>query len=187
VVVQVPGFGVLSAEFSTSPTDPVSGQLVSFNGNLSSPQASIVSYDWDFGDGTIVNGQPSFIINHTYFTPTGNNYNIRLTVHDNLGRVATVVHSLSVGLTGSPVARFTVSPSPAPVNTAVAFDGSASSPGARPIVSYTWDFGDGSPVITTGIATTSHTYTTATTRVIRLTVTDSGGLTGSTTRTLVVQ
>src|SRR5262249_61704372 len=70
VTVSPAGTGSLTPDFSISPTDPVSDQLVTFNANLSSPQGTITSYDWDFGDGTVVNGQTSFIIIHTYFTPT---------------------------------------------------------------------------------------------------------------------
>jgi PKD repeat protein len=187
VTVSAAGAGSLTAEFSISPTDPTSGQLVSFNANLSSPQASITAYDWDFGDGTVVNGQSSFLISHTYFTPVapGNTFTIRLTVHDNTGRVATTTHTLLVKNAPGPTASFTVSPSPAPVNTVVNFDGSGSSAG---IAFYQWDFGDGSPIVQTGVVpTTSHTYSATGTYVIRLTVVDNNGLSGSTTRTLLVQ
>jgi len=199
VTVAAAGSGSLTAEFSISPTNPVSGQLVTFNANLSSPQASIASYDWDFGDGTVVNNrtcnpigsdQGCFIINHTYFTPTGNIYNIRLTVHDNTGRVATVVHSLPVLAGTDPVASFTISQSPTTVGTLLTFDGALSTVGGgKTIVRYTWDFGDGSPIVSTNApaTTTTHSYAVTGTYVIRLTVTDSAGLTGSTTRTLLVQ
>jgi PKD repeat protein len=188
VPVTIAGSGSLTAAFNNSPTDPRSGQLVSFNANQSSPQASITAYDWDFGDGTVVNGQTSFLINHTYFTATGNTFVIRLTVHDNTGRVATVANSLPVTSGTGPTASFTVTPSPAPVNTSVAFNGSSSTPGAQPIANYQWDFGDGSAVVSTGLVNnTSHTYTVTGTYVIRLTVTDSSGQFSATTRTLQVQ
>jgi PKD repeat protein len=190
VTVMAAGAGSLTADFSISPTDPRSGQLVSFNANLSSPVASITSYDWDFGDGTVVNGQSSFLITHTYFTPTGNSYNIRLTVHDNTGRVATTVKNLTVIAGTDPTAVFTVSQSPTTVGTVITFDGALSTAVApKTIVRYTWDFGDGSAIVSTTAPATSttHAYAAAGTYVIRLTVTDSAGLTGATTRTLLVQ
>ena len=52
------------------------------------------------------------------------------------------------------------------------------------IVSYNWDFGDGSPDATT--ATASHTYATAGTYVATLTVTDDFGDTDTATVTTVV-
>jgi YVTN family beta-propeller protein len=40
------------------------------------------------------------------------------------------------------------------------FNASSSVPGSSPIVNYAWNFGDGSPVVDTSTATTSHTYAT---------------------------
>lgn len=192
VIVAAAGAGSLTAGFSISPTDPTSGQLVTFNANLSSPVASIIAYDWDFGDGVIVNNQPGFIITHTYFTVTGNTFTIRLTVHDNTGRIATTTGSLSVRPGSDPVARFTVTPSPTSINTTVTFDGTASTAAAgKSIVRYEWDFGDGSPIVaTTGPTTTKLPgpgYAATGTYTIRLTVFDSAGLSAATTRTLLVQ
>ena len=189
VTIASAGSGSLTAEFNFSPTDPHSGQLVTFNGNLSSPQASITSYDWDFGDGTVVNGQTSFLIGHTYFTATGNTFTVRLTVHDNTGRVATTPHLVTVVLGTDPTASFTVSQSPTTVGTPITFDGTGSSgSGGHVIVRYTWDFGDGSAVVSTaGAVSPAHSYAVAGSYVIRLTVTDNFGLSGSTTRTLLVQ
>jgi PKD repeat protein len=178
--------------------------LVSFNASISSPIASITSYDWDFGDGVVVNGQTGFVITHTFFTVTGNTFNIRLTVHDNTGRVATTTHSEPVKQGTDPVARFTVTPSPAAVGVCpgpncVTFDGSASTgfPGAagppiipaKTIASYQWDFGDGSPIVTTTTptTTTTHAYAATGTYTIRLTVIDTAGLSAATTHTLLVQ
>jgi PKD repeat protein len=191
----------LKADFSISPTDPTSGQLVTFNANLSvAPGATITSYDWDFGDGVIVNGQTSFVITHTYFTVTGNTFTPRLTVHDSLSRTNTnALHTVRVAPGTDPIARFTVSPSPATVGATVTFDGAASSgfPGApgppvippKTIASYQWDFGDGSPIVTTTAPTTvtTHSYSATGTYTIRLTVIDTAGLSAATTHTLLVQ
>jgi PKD repeat protein len=189
VVIAPAGSGSLTAEFNSSPGDPRSGQLVTFNANLSSPIASITSYDWDFGDGTVVNGVTSFLIDHTYFTPTGNSFVVRLTVHDNTGRVATITHGVTISAGLDPVASFTISQSPVPTNTDVTFNGSLSTAaGGKTIVRYLWEFGDTSlPVSTSSPASPPHRYSPAGTYTIRLTVTDSAGLTGSTTRTLLVQ
>ncbi|MEO8257120.1 MAG: PKD domain-containing protein [Acidobacteriota bacterium] len=189
VVVTAAGAGSLTAEFTISPLDPRSGQLVTFNANLSAPVGSITAYDWDFGDGLILNGLASFITSHTYFTLTGNDFTVRLTVHDNTGRVATTTKVLKVISGNDPVASFTVSQSPTTVGTAVTFDGGASVPIApKTIVRYTWDYGDGSAIVSTAPgSSTSHSYSSVGTFVVRLTVTDSEGLTASTTRTLQVQ
>ena len=63
----------------------------------------------------------------------------------------------------------------------VAFDGSASSDPGGGIATYAWSFGDGASA--TGL-TATHTYTTPGAHTVRLTVTDSGGLSASDTATV---
>ncbi|WP_137293093.1 PKD domain-containing protein [Nocardioides dongxiaopingii] len=64
----------------------------------------------------------------------------------------------------------------------VSVDGSASA-GPAPVVAHAWDFGDGS----TGTgASTTHTYAASGTYLVRLTVTDAAGATGTTTRSVTV-
>jgi len=56
---------------------------IEFNASLSyDPDGSIVSYEWDFGDGTIETKTES-VVNHTY--SSYGNYNVKLTVMDNNG------------------------------------------------------------------------------------------------------
>jgi len=57
---------------------------VKFYGGLSSDNAGIVAYEWNFGDGTHRSGS---IINHTYSQP--GNYTVFLTVRDMAGNNAT--------------------------------------------------------------------------------------------------
>jgi len=74
---------------------------------------------------------------------------------------------------------------PALVDDTVSFDGSGSydPDPAGTIVSYAWDFGDG----TTGTGVTpSHDYSTAGTYTVILTVTDDGGATGTDTASVIV-
>jgi subtilisin family serine protease/PKD repeat protein len=60
-------------------------QNILFDGSLSSdPDGSIVSYVWDFGDGTTVIGSK---VNHAFTSP--GTYTATLTVTDNGGRTAT--------------------------------------------------------------------------------------------------
>jgi uncharacterized delta-60 repeat protein len=77
----------------------------------------------------------------------------------------------------APTARLTVSPASGNVPVEVTLDGTASSdPDAGDtLVSYTFDFGDGSPTVTQSTPIISHTYTQPRTTSARLTVTDSRG------------
>jgi subtilisin family serine protease len=82
-----------------------------------------------------------------------------------------------------PTASFTVSCSRAKCK----FDGSGSTDDVG-IVSYTWTFGDGASLTSTS-AIASHTYTAkgTFTESVTLTVTDGGGLTASTQKTLTIK
>ena len=65
------------------------------------------------------------------------------------------------------------------------FDGSASSDPEGALAAYVWDFGDGSPSAPGGAAVT-RTYVAGGTYTARLSVSDAGGLTGTTTRDVTV-
>ena len=77
-----------------------------------------------------------------------------------------------------PTAAFTARPVGA---TTVSFSGSGSSDSEGPIGLYTWNFGDGTPIESSSSSSVNHTYATAGTYPVTLTVTDGGGLTGSVT------
>ena len=82
-----------------------------------------------------------------------------------------------------PSASFTASPSPSTAGAPVGFNGTASSDPDGAIVSYNWNFGDGS---VGGGATPSHTFAAPGTYSVTLTVSDSGGQTASVTRSQTV-
>jgi PKD repeat protein len=142
------------------------------------PDGSIVSYDWTFGDGTAGTGVK---VSHTY-SSTGT-YTVTLTVTDN------------DGLTGSDSTTVTVSkqpspgPSPGPsgpsnkkpkadaglnvkisVGSTIYFSGADSYDKDGEIVSYNWDFGDGTMAL--GV-TVSHVYSEPGHYTVTLTVKDN--------------
>ncbi len=63
---------------------------------------------------------------------------------------------------------------------AATFDGSGSTDPDGSIVSYSWDFGDGTTAGSFSTPTTSHTYTSGGTFIATLTVTDNGNVSSST-------
>lgn len=70
------------------------------------------------------------------------------------------------------MAKASAKPASGRVPLTVTFDGRQSIAGSNDISSYTWDFGDGSPLGKGSVVT--HTYSTAGTYVTTLTVTDAG-------------
>gem|GEM_PF-568130 len=138
-----------------------------------SDEGIIVSYLWNFGDGSTGRGRS---VLHTY--PRAGSYTVSLTATDSQGAtgsttgIVQVNMAAGVGGNTSPGASFTVSPSSGTAPLAVSFDASGSSDSDGSIASYTWAFGDGSSG--TGI-TASHTYNTAGTYTVLLSVTDNEG------------
>ena len=138
---------------------------------------TIASYDWDFGDGTTGTGvEPA----HSY--RDAGSYEVQLTVTDDSGASSRVVATVTVTApppNEAPAADFSVAGSG---RTGI-FDASASADSDGTVVSYTWDFGDG----TTGSgATATHEYTRDGTFTVRLTVTDDDGATTTVERDITV-
>jgi PKD repeat protein len=122
------------------------------------------------------------------YTETINHYNVLRTMQDAfglapLGNSATAQPILDVwnagGANQSPTARFT----PTCTDLGCSFDGSGSSDPEGPVASYAWTFGDNGTA--TG-ASPNHTYTTANTYDVKLTVTDGAGATDSVTKQVTV-
>ena len=84
----------------------------------------------------------------------------------------------------TPIPPFNFAPTNPAVGAVVSFDASSSTaPTGRTIVSYTWNWGDGE--VESGI-TEEHDYTVAGTYIVVLTVTDSAGVSASTSQSITV-
>ena len=176
------------ANFSATDDAPTVGDTVEFDASGSyDPNGEVVSYEWDFGDGTTGEGVK---VSHSYAN-TGY-YVITLTVTDDAGAVGTARHAVNVqekssggGCSGGscggpdiPLAVITGLPgcSGGEVGVPIEFDGSYSRAAEGKIISYKWDFGDG----TTGSGVrVSHAYQKTGRFLVTLTVTDENGTKGT--------
>ena len=183
------------AKIITDPSPP-SGNIpltVTFDGSESCDKrneaseckkSGIASYSWNFGDG---NTSTSVVVSHTYDTP--GSYPVTLTVTDYFNNQDIATITVAAGDSAGPTAAIKTTPDPPYViDQNITFDGTASAVSedcgcGTTIVSYEWDFGDGEtdsgPIVT-------HSYDTADTYTVTLTVTDSNGKSAVTSVTVTV-
>jgi len=180
------------ASFTYSPPTPYVNQQVTFDASGSTAEGYgdyIVSYKWNFGDGTSPETKTVPTITHAY-TSKGTR-TVILNVTDNEGLWCTTSKQITILPPSPPTAIFTYSP-PTPSATGVTtFNATLSKPGFNgthnvPIVSYKWDFGDGKPKETKTTPTITHVYATNGTYTVTLNVTDAGGLWNTTSQILTV-
>src|SRR5438128_3491196 len=154
------------ASFTATPSHAAPWTLVIFDAETSmDPDGTIISYEWDFGDGFNGNG---VVVGHA-FVRSGR-FSVVLTVVDN--RQTTNATSSEVTVNFPPLAAFSVSARAAPSGWPIHFDASLSTDLDGTIVSYAWDFGDGQTDI--GISVT-HAYAHNGTFTVHLAVTDNFG------------
>ncbi|MDH5451236.1 MAG: PKD domain-containing protein [Candidatus Bathyarchaeota archaeon] len=166
------------ASFAENATVMLTGESIHFNASASYDQdGSIVSYFWDFGDGT---NETGVAVDHSY--ADNGTYTVTLTIIDDNGGTDSI-NAAKYVLNRLPIANFTESAETVNTGESISFDASASYDQDGTIVSYFWDFGDGTN--STGV-TTSHAYISDGTYTVTLTVTDNDDATASTTATKTI-
>ncbi|MGB5644342.1 MAG: PKD domain-containing protein [Gammaproteobacteria bacterium] len=167
----------------TGPYDGIEGVALTLDGGRSfDPDGGqILTYFWDFGDGNMGIGVAP---NHTY--GTAGTYTVSLIVTDDEGfasKSATTTATIRSLKPNAPPVSDPKGSYTASTGQPVSFDGSGASDPDGTIVTYDWDFGDGSSG--TGVSPT-HTYQAAGTYKVSLTVTDDGGLAHTASTTAVI-
>ena len=132
---------------------------------------TIVAYSWDFGDGTTATGDTA-----THIYKNSGTYTVALTVTDDDEDTDSVTSTVNV-VNQVPVALFTTNTTEITENQGIRFDASESYDLDGTIVSYSWDFGDGTN--STGL-TADHNYAEDGDYTVTLIVTDNEGATDST-------
>ncbi len=127
---------------------------VDFFDNSNTSGRPVISRFWNFADGNTSNvNNPS----HTYAAP--GSYAVKYTLITDVGCLAdTVTHT--VNLDPLPTAQFSVA-NPVCPNVPVTFTDLSTAAGTSMLAQWTWDFGDGSPVVVRNTSTNEvHTYIT---------------------------
>lgn len=156
------------ASLSSSPSVLFTGEALSLTAGCN----LAASFLFDYGDGTS-GSDPT----HSYSSPGV--FTIKVTASTSNG-VAFATASVKVLSPSSvPKARIQTSEIVAFVNTPLTFDGSSSTDPENQTLSFSWNFGDGSPAGSGSVI--SKVYTLEGTRTVTLTITDSDGLSNSST------
>lgn len=166
------------AALTANPLEGDGPLLANFDASDSSDDNGIVSYSFDFGDGSEPVSGEQDSASHVY--PLAGSYTAVLTVTDTAGQSSSDEVQLRV-LEDSqpPVASLlaSVSDGTAPLTTVLDASGSSDN---KAVVSYAWDFGDGATAEGAELASVSHDYLEAGEYTARVTVSDAAGNEAST-------
>ena len=143
------------AQLAATPTSGAAPLTVTLDASGSSdPDGTVTSYRWDWeGDGAADGTTAGPVVAHTFAAGA---HHPRVTVVDDDG-VASASVSVEIRASNPPVASASA-PTKAKSGVNVTFDASASNDPDGAIVAYEWNFGDGSPVVTTSSPTVTHAY-----------------------------
>lgn len=135
------------ARLFVRPTYTYPWEVVSLNGTTSEDEdGEIVSYMFNFGDGTVSGWTNSSMVEHIYNMP--GNYTVKLKVLDDHGAESDWSNKITVWVrehegNSPPHAYFTARPSRVNVNETVTFNASGSEDEDGNVYKYFFDFGDG--------------------------------------------
>jgi PKD repeat protein len=192
------GHGLVDADEAAPPTGnqpPVAdakgpytgdeGSAIVFDGSESSdPDGTIVSYEWDFGDGTTGTGS-----NPTHAYADNKEYTVTLTVTDDDGDIDTGTTTATISNVAPTADAGGLYEGYA--GQAVTFAGSATDSGTVDVLTYEWDFdyvGTAFTIDASGIGLTnpSHVYDEGTYTVALRVEDDDGGISSISTATVTI-
>lgn len=167
-----------------------SSREFNLNSETLEPDGDALTYTWELDGVKITNGitagapvagSPTWMLTRWTYAPKEANvgeHRVRVTANDGRGGETPVEWKVLVtGVNSLPVATAAASRQVGTAPLAVTFDASGSADANGTIVSYAWDYGDGS---TGSGVSANHTFTQTGSYSVRLTVTDNGGASNST-------
>ncbi|HRH67362.1 MAG TPA: PKD domain-containing protein, partial [Bacteroidia bacterium] len=167
VVVTMPF--IPTAAFSYSPTSCVNNPI-HFMDQSTTPGGVIISWHWNFGDGTT-----STIQNPIHQYPNPGSYDVSLIIENSLGCLDTLVQQIIIS--PPPVAEFTAANSC--INTSVGFTDQTN----PPVSSWNWNFGDGN---TSTAQNPTNVYDSAGTYTVTLVSGDASGCSDTVTHQITI-
>lgn len=154
------------ADFSFTHTGCVTDS-VTFQDNTNGLGRSLIKWSWDFGDGTLGNGNT---LKHLFKAP--GNLTVKHSAITDIGCLSDTVSKV-IPITDPPVASFAVSAVTCEKNAITFTDGSIAPSGT--LVKWKWDFGDGVVINASNGNAVQHTYTAAGTYTVSLEVESNTG------------
>jgi PKD repeat protein len=167
------------ASFIMNATSVLTREVIHFDASDSTdPDGRIICYVWNFGDGTSAAGER---VNHAY--ENNGIYTVAITVIDDDGATSSYGAVVTV-FNRHPVAFFAKNATIVKENEAIRFDASESHDPDGSIISYFWDFGDGTNATDMIV---KHAYAESGNYTVTLTVTDDDGAFSSISATVTVE
>jgi PKD repeat protein len=164
-------------KYSISPLEVYTHQQVNYDASetfdLDSDYRDL-KFRWSFGDNNTATGAET---THRYLT--SGQYRVVLEVTDEAGAMSTKSEIVVHVLNRKPIAKITQIKN-VPVDETVRVSGTGSRDDDGYIISYLWNFGDGTETSWTNESTVEHKWKHATTYTITLLVQDNSGLTNET-------
>lgn len=163
----------------------ITAKIVYATGYLANFESTAFSYTIAWGDGTGLaptSGTTSFTTTHSY--SSSGNYTIRVTARETSTKAVSQIQETNyASLTVYPAITGSFSPSSSTVQTGQIVTFQPSITGGTGTYTYSWDFGDGT---NSSSANPSHTYSSAGTYNVTLTITDPTGRSFVTRQTLTI-
>ncbi len=182
-----------TAAISTDNPNPRINEGIGLNLTVDAPDAQILDYAIDYGDGTpsfynqfyIATDDHHAYIAHSYTTP--GDYTVTATMRDDDGRTFTATRLFHVRASNAaPAASLSVTPSTGVAPLTVQLDASGSTDNDGTITNYTFSFGDGTANTSGNATSVSHQYTTPGTYYPTVTTTDNDGATSEAQRVVTI-